>query len=284
MGQFGDVWMAAGEAAAGGGEGVVVTIVSARGSIPGTVGAKALVGRSGVHAGNLGGGKVEAEVIRRVSAELSGPGRTIWSETWNLQRDIGMTCGGELTLLFERVGSRPDWHVVIFGAGHVAQALVPVLAKLPCRIDVVDPRPEWLARIRPDLRVATHDGDGSYLGAAPAVVGPGSQVLCITQGHQTDLPIVKWVLREMPDVAFLGVIGSRVKRRKLETELVQSGVSEEALARLTCPLGLPIGGNDPAEIAISITAQLLQLRTGKEASVTDPHVADEPLDPLGGEG
>ena len=259
-----EVWKAASDAAASGCEGVVVTIVAARGSIPGSVGAKALVGNSGIQIGNLGGGKVEAAVIRKVSDVLAGSGDATWMETWNLQRDLGMTCGGEVTFLFERVGRLPDWHMVIFGAGHVAQALVPVLATLSCRIDVVDPRPEWLSRIRPHVSVTTHDGEGSYLGAAPKLVTSESQMLCITQGHQTDLPLVKWVLSEVPEIAFLGVIGSEVKRAKLCAELRESGVSDASLEKMVCPLGLPIGGNDPAEIAISITAQLLQIRGGSE--------------------
>ena len=184
----------------------------------------------------------------------------MWSETWNLQHDIGMTCGGEITVLFERVGCRPAWHVVIFGAGHVAQALLPVLASLPCRIDVVDPRPEWLSRIRPHLSVNVHDGGGTYQGGAAELVSEASQVVCVTQGHQTDLPVVKWILNEVPNVAFLGVIGSKSKRAKLMGELRESGIDEELLEKITCPVGFPIGGNHPAEIAISIAAQLLEKR------------------------
>jgi xanthine dehydrogenase accessory factor len=257
-----DIWRVIGDVVGSGGEGVVVTIVAAKGSIPGTVGAKALVGESGIQVGNLGGGKVEAAVIRKVSEVLLGRGVSAWMETWNLQRDLGMTCGGEVTFLFERVGTPSDWHVVVFGAGHVAQALVPLLASLPCRIDVVDPRPQWLSRIRPNVSVKTHDGGGSYLGAADQLVTEESQVLCITQGHQTDFPIVQWVLNAFPDIAFLGVIGSEVKRAKLLGELRDSGISDGLLERLTCPIGLPIGGNLPAEIAVSIAAQLLEKRVG----------------------
>jgi xanthine dehydrogenase accessory factor len=61
---------------------------------------------------------------------------------------------------------------------------------------------------------------------------------------------------------FIGCIGSEVKARKLRGELEALGISREVVGQLRCPLGLPIGGNDPAEIAISITAQLLQERDG----------------------
>ncbi|MDQ8189731.1 XdhC family protein [Roseibacillus persicicus] len=254
-----EVWLQAGEAAANGRAGVVVTLMGARGSIPGTVGAKALVGESGIQVGNLGGGKVEAAVIREAHRLQAEDGPMVQAVTWNLQRDLGMTCGGEVSFLFERLGGADSWHIVVCGAGHVAQALVPLLASLPCRIDVVDPRPEWLSRVRPHLAVSTHGGE-DYLSAARQVIRPHSFVICVTQGHGTDLPIVRWVLESVPEVPFLGVIGSEVKRAKLMSELRAAQLGEDLLEKVTCPLGLPIGGNHPSEIAISIAAQLLEKR------------------------
>lgn len=259
-----DVWRQIGEAVAARRGGVVVTITRARGSIPGEVGAKALVGRSGIQVGNLGGGKVEAAAVRealRLLAERES--EPVFEVTWNLQRDLGMTCGGEVSFLFEKLSAGPLWHLVVCGAGHVAQALVPLLATLSCRVDVVDPRPEWLSRFRPHLAVSLHQEDDE-LTAAREVIGRESFVICVTQGHSTDLPIVQWVLHEFPEIPFIGVIGSAVKRAKLIAELRKAGVKEELLEKVHCPLGLAVGGNDPAEIAISIAAQLLEIREASE--------------------
>jgi xanthine dehydrogenase accessory factor len=70
-------------------------------------------------------------------------------------------------------------------------------------------------------------------------------------------------MRRYPEGALLGVIGSAAKRAVLSRELREDGIAEVVLERMVCPVGLPIGSNDPAEIAISIVAQLLE-RRGRE--------------------
>ncbi len=236
---------------------VVVTVAARRGSVPSETGAKAVVTEAGLVAGTLGGGKVEARAIVEALAMLDG-GISCALHTWNLQRDIGMTCGGEMTLLFECVPAQSDWHIVIFGAGHVSQALVRLLATLRCRIDVVDERDNWLRRLPELENVSRHRFDKFEQGAA--LVRPNSQVVSITKGHSSDRPVLRDVLCGIPEVAFLGVIGSAAKRAVLVRELAADGIAPALLEKLVCPLGLPIGGNDPAEIAVSVAAQLLDRR------------------------
>jgi xanthine dehydrogenase accessory factor len=236
---------------------VVVTITSVRGSVPGRAGAKAVVTHGGLVSGNLGGGKVEAKAIgHAVGLMQSDFGCD--HVTWNLQRDVGMTCGGEMSFLFESIASGDRWRLVVFGAGHVSQAVVPVLSTLACRIDVVDTREDWLDRFVEKHNVTTHLVESAEEGVA--WVEPGSFVLSITQGHSSDRPVLRDVLRKFPAIPFLGVIGSASKRAVLMRELREDGIAEELLEKIICPVGLPIGGNDPAEIAISIAAQLLDRR------------------------
>ena len=85
-------------------------------------------------------------------------------------------------------------------------------------------------------------------------------VICMTMGHAADRPILEAIFQSGIQPAFLGAIGSRSKRGVLLRELGESGISREIAEQLVCPLGLPIGTNQPAEIAISIAAQLLQRR------------------------
>jgi xanthine dehydrogenase accessory factor len=178
--------------------------------------------------------------------------------TWNLQRDVGMTCGGEMAFLFEKVAAAPPWHVVLFGAGHVSQALVPILATLACRVDVFDTRADWLSRFAPVHSVKTHCVAAFEQGVDHLT--DRSFVIAITRGHSSDRPVLREALRRFPGLPFLGVIGSASKRAVLLRELREDGIAEPLLEKIICPLGLPIGTNDPAEIAISITAQLLQIR------------------------
>lgn len=236
---------------------VVITISGARGSVPGQVGAKAIVTARGLAWGNLGGGKVEAKALEHAAIFLNGEAQCEVL-TWNLQRDVGMTCGGEMTFLFEKVTTHPPWHIAIFGAGHVSQALVPVLATLACRIDVFDTRSNWLAKFPRLENVTLHRLKS--LAEGVKFLSSSSCVLSLTQGHSSDRPVLKQVLEHFPDVPFLGVIGSASKRALLLRELREDGLSEVRLGKILCPVGLPIGGNDTAEIAISIAAQLLEHR------------------------
>src|ERR1043165_6052830 len=125
---------------------VAVTVVDTMGSAPQDRGAKMIVTAEGLRFGTVGGGKVETKAIAEAQAMLNGTGETTKFAQWNLNKDVGMTCGGIVKLYFEshNVGR---WQIVVFGAGHTAQALVNVLIPLDCHVTCVDPRPEWLAAL-----------------------------------------------------------------------------------------------------------------------------------------
>jgi xanthine dehydrogenase accessory factor len=237
---------------------VVVTILQVRGSVPGMLGGKVVVTAEGLVAGTVGGGRVEAKVIEE-GQRLLGEDEAVCEEVvWNLQRDVGMTCGGEMRFLFEVVRPLAAWHVVIFGAGHVAKAVVGVLSGLACRVDVIDVRADWLEGLPKAGNVKVHCVSAYEDGVG--LVSEKSYILCLTKGHSTDRPVLREVLRRYPGGAFLGVIGSLAKRAVLCRELREDEIEEAQLEKVVCPVGLPIGTNDPAEIAISIVAQLLERR------------------------
>jgi xanthine dehydrogenase accessory factor len=237
---------------------VVVTVIEARGSTPADSGSKLIATSDGLHTGTVGGGKIEARTLSEAANLLDSPTNTV-IHRWNLQRDIGMTCGGEMTLLFEKVSAAPPWHLVIFGAGHVSQALIRVLIPLACRIDCLDTRAEWLEKLPTASNLTAHQV-GSFEDGV-TLVQDRSFVLSITKGHASDFPILRDVLQRETLVPFIGVIGSQSKRAVLLRELKEANVPAEHLETLICPLGLPLGSNDPHEIAISIAAQLLSLRS-----------------------
>ena len=127
---------------------VTITLVAIRGSAPQVIGAKAIVTAGGIEAGTVGGGKIEAAAVQHASELLGQHDRQPVCELvkWNLQTDIGMTCGGEVQLMFEVV--RNDaWPIVVFGAGHISQQLIPLLLTLNCRVTWIDPRSDWLSRL-----------------------------------------------------------------------------------------------------------------------------------------
>lgn len=234
---------------------VVVTLTATRGSAPQDPGARIVVTREGLHAGTVGGGKVEAAAIKKALSILDSkselPPETV---CWNLQKDIGMSCGGESTFLFEHF-HQTHWPIIIFGAGHVAQALTRVLSKLNCHVTCVDSREEWVSKLE-GVKAIHHLTPKDMV----ATFDPKSFFMCMTMGHAHDVPILLEISKVAPDCPYVGVIGSDVKGIKIKRELAEAGVSENFINKLRVPMGLPIGTNHPYEIAISIAAELLQVR------------------------
>ena len=239
---------------------VCVTLVDVDGHVPQDVGAKALVTAEGLVWGTVGGGRLEARAVEHARGMLADPAEAIaCSMRYELLRDLGMVCGGAATLFYEpSVGRR--WQIVFFGAGHVVQATVPLVASFDCEVTCIDHRHEWLSTLPARANVRTRLA--TDLAGTVRELPLGAFVLCITQGHATDLPIVRELLA-WGEAGFIGVIGSEPKARALRSALSKEGVSRDALDRVRCPLGLPIGRNDPAEIAVSIAAQLLQERDAR---------------------
>lgn len=248
---------ALGNLASGGSPFVSVTMVDAVGSTPQDVGSKMLVDENGLVHGTVGGGKVEFRAIQFAQEMIGDVNRSRQLVDWNLQRDIGMTCGGLVKLFFE-VYNRDRWHVVVFGAGHVSQALVHVLGTLDCDVTCIDTRNEWIDRLPSHQRLTKRCV--ADLSAEAAKLSSSDYVICMTMGHSTDRPVLSSLFRNSIHPGYLGVIGSRSKRGVLERELREDGIDPETAGRFRCPIGLPIGSNQPAEIAISIVAELLQHR------------------------
>lgn len=236
---------------------VSVSLVEAAGSTPADAGAKMLVTAGGLEGGTVGGGRVEAKAIE-TAAEMLRDGEPRKLVDWSLKADVGMTCGGRVKLFFEAVGVEA-WPIVVFGAGHVAQALTRVLVTLPCQVTCIDPRADWLAKLPAGVRAVEAADPTSEVERLPE----DAYVLCMTRGHRSDLPVLRRLFELGRKFPYLGVIGSRAKAAVLHKELTEAGVPAEKQA-FHCPIGLPLGTNRPAEIAISIAAQLLAIRDGKE--------------------
>lgn len=239
---------------------VLVILAESLGSTPQDTGAKMLVTAAGLHTGTIGGGKVEAKAIGVAQEMLAAATSEPRLVNWALKTDVGMTCGGSVKLYFEPHaggGLGAAWPIWIFGAGHVVQALVPVLAPLDCQLTIVDPRREWLDKLPRGRNVR-------YIEAAePADLVPAMPdrafLLCLGKGHAADRPILQRALAER-NFPFVGVIGSDAKAKVLQRELVADGLPAKRAKEFHCPVGLPFGNNDPREIALSIAAQLLTER------------------------
>ena len=239
---------------------VCVTMVDAQGSAPQEAGSKMLVTASELVSGTVGGGRVELKAIERSRHMLTQPAnQTPLTELveGNLKRDVGMTCGGSVKLFFETY-NHSDWRIAVFGAGHVANAVVACLAPLDCHVTCIDSRAEWLDRIpaRAKLRKIESNEPRTLVAELPG----DAFVICMTMGHATDRPILEEIFRQGRQFPFLGVIGSKAKRAVLMKELTAAGIPREQADAFHCPIGLDLGTNQPGEIAISVVAQLIQER------------------------
>ena len=215
---------------------VCVTLAEARGSVPQEPGAKMLVTAEGRFCGTIGGGRVEEAAIKRARELLSTrPKISCELIEWNLQRDIGMTCGGVVKFFFEVF--RPcSWPIAIFGAGHVAQALVRILASLSCRVSVFDTRPEMLSQLTETSNIKARLIEPLEDGVME--IPDGAFVVVMTQGHRTDKPVLERILKTR-SFPYLGAIGSASKAAVLRRELRESGVEAISLrpfaAQSVCP-------------------------------------------------
>lgn len=235
-----------------------VTMVDSVGSTPQDAGTKMLVDATGLVFGTVGGGRVEQQAIEYAQQMLCDKhASTTQFVEWNLQRDVGMTCGGVVKLYFEAYNHR-SWRIVVFGAGHVAQALIRCLLEMECRVVCIDSRPEWLARLPQSGKLTTVQAQD--MSQHVTHLSDDDFVLSMTMGHRTDRPILEAIFRRGLQPAYLGVIGSQAKRKLLLRELADAGISAEMTQRIRCPIGLPIGQNQPGEIAISVAAELIQVR------------------------
>jgi xanthine dehydrogenase accessory factor len=146
--------------------------------------------------------------------------------------------------------------LVIFGAGHIGQAVARAFAPLPFHLD-------WLAS-REDLRPEAGGTSATILDeddleACVEAVPPGGLIAIFTHSHDLDYRLTRAGLRR-GDLAYLGLIGSRTKRARFESRLRAEGLTDADLARLTCPIGVPgLKSKAPAVIAVALAAELLQL-------------------------
>ncbi len=247
---------------------VVVEVTATRGSVPREAGTRMVVASDAV-LGTIGGGQLELQAIADARALLlRGAGE--FDRHVALGPSLGQCCGGAVDLHHSLLADTPPafwqppearFELQLYGAGHVGRAIVRLLAGVPCQVQWVDEResefpPEALpAHIQ---RVCVEPVEAEVRNAQP-----GSCFIVLTHSHVLDLAISQAVLAR-GDFAFFGLIGSRTKRARFEARLRDRGFSEEQLARMVCPIGLPgIDGKEPELIAISVMAQLLQA-TGRQ--------------------
>lgn len=244
---------------------VLVTVVSAQASVPTQAGARMLVYPDGSTLGTVGGGELELRATRaalaatadqpvRVSFDL-GQGQPGADAT-------GMVCGGTVELLIEPLVT--PHRLYIAGGGHCGVELSSLASRVGFHVTVIDDRPEWASPEK-------HPAADKVACARYAEIrnhvsfSDRTYIVIMTHGHAHDEEVLRACLREPH--AYLGMIGSEQKVRRCFERLEADGFTTQELASVFAPVGFPIGSMTPAEIAVSIAAQLVAVRKGRRAVV-----------------
>lgn len=242
---------------------VVATVVRDSGSVPRRTGAKMLVESDGGTSGTVGGGLFEQRVIRdalaalkRERSETRGYSFSPDGPLREGDESFGAVCGGRVDVFLEVV--MPAERLLIVGGGHCGSALARAASLLDFSIIVADDRDEH-SRLEdfnvPGVeKVLRLESDFSQLPEADE----HTYVVLVSKGFITDTNALRRVIRSR--AAYIGMIGSLQKRDVVFEKLRAEGISEEELARVHAPIGLEIGAETPAEIAVSILAQIIQER------------------------
>jgi xanthine dehydrogenase accessory factor len=243
---------------------VVATVIESSGSTPQKPGSKMVVLPDGALRGTVGGGAIEMQIVEAARALLGEPGETSRVIETHLTHDLGMCCGGKMKVFLEKHAAQD--RLWVFGAGHVARELAALARTVGFHVTVVDERAEWASKERfptADALVVRNPAD-----AARELPGGADCFFCITtHDHPLDQAVLEALL-DKPS-AYLGVIGSRRKAERFRMRLSAAGFSAQALERVRSPMGVPIDALTPAEIAVSIVAELISVRR-KAAAAAQP--------------
>jgi xanthine dehydrogenase accessory factor len=161
---------------------------------------------------------------------------------------------------------KPPQRLVIVGAVHIAQSLAPMATMLDFDVTVVDPRGAWATTNRfPGVKVIQDWADDAFQEMG---LDENTAVVTLTHDPKLDDPALESALRS--NVFYVGALGSTRTHAKRKERLLQAGITEEQFARIHGPVGLNLGAKSPAEIAISVLAQIIEVRARKLGFFKEP--------------
>jgi len=237
----------------------IASVVQTEGNTPRKPGAKMLVYADGTVHGSVGGGIVEKKTVADCM-EAMRTGKTMLKTYSAISQDVvekGMVCGNNMTIFIEPGERLP--YLYLCGCGHVAQAVLPLAKAMGYYVVAIDARDVsgFADALKPadELRILE---SFDQIGQLDFV--PGSAFIICSFSHKTDGDILNVVLGKEP--GYVGMLGGKPKIRALFTKLKENGYSEETLKQVHAPIGLDIGGEKPAEIAVSVMAEILASRCG----------------------
>lgn len=247
-------------------DGVLVTVVDAEGESPAYTGNKMLVQASGETTGTVGGGTLEYLAVKKAKQVLATRKNVL--EYYNLSdkdeggQQTGMACGGRVALFYEALIQQQS--VYIFGAGHIGRALYHFLQPLDLQVTIVDDRTEMLHALENDNK-AIHADFKEFMQETRFPEKPF--FLLATYQHHHDSTILNEIFKQRIETPYIGIVASHKTLDHLLQRLYNEMGYKPGLSNIYAPVGLDIGSKDaPAEIALSIAAEVQAVRHGKQAN------------------
>ena len=238
-----------------GGRAVLATVITSQGSAPRNAGAKMLIKEDGSFIGTVGGGKLELQVVQKAPAVLKTGQSEIMHFDLSGKEPGGMICGGQVDVFLELIKSKET--LFLCGAGHISFATAAIGKMLGFRIVVIDPRPEFNNKERfPDADSLVVEGFES--GLAKANVTEDDYIIIYTPQHTYDEVCLQVACGK--EAKYIGMVGSKKKVKEVKEHLLAKGISRKKLDSVHSPIGLEIEAETPEEIAISILAEVVQVR------------------------
>jgi len=244
------------------GTAVLATVVGGEKGAPGRTGFHMLVYPNDTILGTVGGGLLEAKVREEALRCLHDKKPRLLELTLDEQSadGIGVLCGGKVKIFVEPIQGDPTLH--IFGGGHIAVPLVQFAKVLEFAVVVVDDREEFANKTRFPLADDVKLGDFASVTKSTDFC-EDDFVVIITRGHEHDEVVLKECLSKDRLPGYIGMIGSKEKIARTYSHLKEQGIPEQRLGKVKAPVGLDIGARTPAEIALSIIAEIIAHRYGK---------------------
>lgn len=253
---------------------ILATIIKAKGSVPRNENVNMAVSSSKQY-GTIGGGELEYQVIKESNDLLNNFDCNEKNIELPLGPTLGQCCGGFVKIQLSKFKNgknlllkhnlkeqiiNQNQNLYIFGAGHVASALLSKLDGVGFNIFVIDSRENFISNINTDYVFPILAKDHTIIiKNAPSK----SYYLVLTHSHQLDLSICDSILKKN-DFTFIGLIGSKTKKIRFEKRLIETGYDKKLIDKIECPIGInSIQGKEPDVIAISMIARLLEYKSSQ---------------------
>ena len=238
----------------------LATVAATTGSVPRQTGSKMLVYGDGKISGTIGGGKFESLVVEDCLKSIAAKEPLL--KTYPLREDkpdsFGAICGGEVTVMIEP--QNLSTAIFLVGGGHCSLAIAKLALDCGMHVTAVDDRADLLENFPTPVNRVIEDGSRFM---SRREWREDEALVLVSRNYEVDREALAAAL-ETKGAGYIGMIGSRRKVLRVFDDLKQRGASAGQLDKIYAPIGLDIGADSPAEIAVSVIAEILKVQRGRK--------------------